>query len=123
LISADGVTDVWDAKTGNPVARLNGANLSNQYQDFAQQEMSATAGSPTTSNRYILSNNSQYLLTISGGASVLWNLHSGESRTLTGHTGSLRAIGFTPSSQQAITVGAEDSTVRLWNLPSSWLTY
>ena len=48
----------------------------------------------------------------------VWDLASGETvRTLSGHTGSVRAVAVTPDGRQVVS-GSDDNTLRVWDLAS-----
>ena len=48
----------------------------------------------------------------------VWDLASGETvRTLSGHTGGVRAVAVTPDGRQVVS-GSGDKTLRVWDLAS-----
>jgi hypothetical protein len=136
--------DVWEAHSGQHIGQLHGQRASLQTDAESVNDSSLSAsdrtggpsdltvgiaalredpddGGEVDRGGFVISADGRYMLTASRDAesAQLWDLHTARlSRTMTGHSGLLNAIGFTPDSRTAITIGEEDSTVRLWKLAS-----
>jgi len=52
----------------------------------------------------------------------LWKVDSGKKRILTGHTGDVNSVNFSPDSKY-IASGSSDGTVKLWNVETGELIY
>jgi len=91
---------LWDAKTGESLAVLNGhasALLSVAWRPNLAQLASAS----------------------SDGSVRLWDAETGESlKTLTGHTGFVYDVAWSPDGRQ-LASASQDKTIRIWNATST----
>ena len=100
--SADGWLRYWDLGSGKCLKIL-------------ESDVPAQAAALTRDNRLVVSGHND-------GSLRLWSLISGKCmKTLSGHSGSIHALGFT-SDNRFIVSGGEDKTLRVWNVDSGLCT-
>ncbi|KAF9346580.1 hypothetical protein BGX34_003797 [Mortierella sp. NVP85] len=92
--SQDKTIRVWDVDTGECLSKLAGYHAEK------------VAFSPKS-----------YVLACAGvnGTVELWDIESGSRRTLTGHSGVVKCVVYSPSGNQ-IASGSTDNVVRLWDI-------
>jgi WD40 repeat protein len=87
-------TQLWDAETGNLRAELKGASYASAFSPDGKH----IAGGSWSDN-----------------TARVWDAETGQEKAiLTGHTGSVRSVAFSPDGKRILTNSA-DGTARLWD--------
>jgi WD40 repeat protein/serine/threonine protein kinase len=140
----DYTLQVWDATTGKSVRTLEGHNgtvtalamrsdgknivsasadgwlrywdlASGRCMKILESDVPAQATAIARDNRLVVSGHND-------GSLRLWSLISGKCmKTLTGHSGSIYDVDFTPDNRFIVSAG-EDKTLRVWNVDSGHCT-
>ncbi|KAF8068740.1 hypothetical protein FPV67DRAFT_1760709 [Lyophyllum atratum] len=100
----DGTISLWDARTAQPIGKPWVGNTST---------VRSVAFSP--SGCHVLSNSHDMSLR-------LWDVQSGQVvATFTGYTYAQLSLAFSPDGKQVVSGGSLDGTIRIWNIPFSFV--
>ena len=104
--SATGTVTLWHPETGEPLEKLS-------CESEKGGRFMPIAFSPNT---HLLASTSRDEAGSDAESIIVWNVESGEQVTcLTGHTGSIYRLCFSPCGQFLASGGKNDGTVRVWH--------
>ena len=127
--TARNTIELINRNTGNPIRTLSKpvqpADPANNNPFGVQREMTASfklsgvvalAFSPNDNGKTLLSGDLDH-------EAILWDVETGKLlHTLSGHTGTVNVVAFSPDGQQLVT-GSADKTARVWNRQGGAASY